>query len=236
LPKIIFTAEAQNADWYGDSPKPASGFIPDWYKKMSPWAGEKNKLEFPVGYNMPNATLKRCSPFLDSMLSGYMAILGEDLLVTQSPEGTNLRWRSADQVITGHSLPQFGGLPIPEEYVPDSVYKWQNDWGVSLPRGYSAMFFHPSNRIDLPFYTFSGIVDCDKYDMPVQFPFILKANFEGIIPAGTPVAQIMMIKREDWESQKKEYNKKDSAVRLKNFYRTLIGSYKKNYWSRKNYR
>jgi hypothetical protein len=46
-----------------------------------------------------------------------------------------------------------------------------------------------------------GIVDTDTYNAAVNFPFVLNEpnKFEGLIPAGTPIAQVIPFKREFWE-------------------------------------
>ena len=54
----------------------------------------------------------------------------------------------------------------------------------------------------MPFTIFSGVVDTDTYQVPVAFPFVLKEpNFEGMIPAGTPIAQVIPFKRESWKME-----------------------------------
>ena len=60
------------------------------------------------------------------------------------------------------------------------------------------LFTHPLNREDLPFRTLSGMVDCDRWrDGLVHFPALwIDPNFEGVLPAGTPVAQAIPIRRE----------------------------------------
>jgi predicted membrane-bound spermidine synthase len=51
-----------------------------------------------------------------------------------------------------------------------------------------------------PFTILPGIVDTDTYTAPVNFPFVLNdINFEGLIPAGTPIAQVIPIKRDEWQ-------------------------------------
>jgi hypothetical protein len=53
---------------------------------------------------------------------------------------------------------------------------------------------------DLPFTILPGVVDTDRYTAPVNFPFLINdPNFEGLIPAGTPIAQVIPFKREPWE-------------------------------------
>jgi hypothetical protein len=50
------------------------------------------------------------------------------------------------------------------------------------------------------FTILDGVVDTDKYTAPVNFPFVLNDwKFEGLIPAGTPVAQVIPFKRDSWE-------------------------------------
>jgi hypothetical protein len=58
---------------------------------------------------------------------------------------------------------------------------------------------HPINRYDLPFTSVSGLADYDVYPLPGNVSFHIKEGFEGTIPAGTPIMQIIPIKREDWE-------------------------------------
>ena len=57
------------------------------------------------------------------------------------------------------------------------------------------------NRFELPFLTTSSIVDNDKVHIPGTMPFFLRKGVQGILPAGTPYAQIIPFKREHWESE-----------------------------------
>jgi hypothetical protein len=54
------------------------------------------------------------------------------------------------------------------------------------------------NRFDLPFTTLTGLVHCDRYhDNWIHFPAHWRdANFSGVLPKGTPVAQCMPVKPE----------------------------------------
>ena len=48
------------------------------------------------------------------------------------------------------------------------------------------------------FTIMDGIVDTDSYNALVNFPFFLNDwSYEGLIPAGTPMAQVIPFKRED---------------------------------------
>lgn len=231
---ISFDPYTQEVSTIKTYPIPSIKFIPDWYKKIPSFSGGAKKLKFPIGDGMPNLTLKKCVPFLDAMTSGYMFYLPEDVYVEQLNEQPFIRWRSNDEVISWHSLDQFEGFHIPETH-HNMVAKWANHWMITLPKDYSILFSHPSNRIDLPFFTLSGLVSLESYSIPVQFPFILKKGFEGIIEAGTPVCQLTLIKNEQWKTEVKEYDAQRVYKNSKLFWKTFVGSYKKTFWKRHSY-
>jgi hypothetical protein len=235
MAKVIeFFPTTNSADLIKSYPKPAIGFIPAWYKSIKPFSSGDKKLRFPLDYGSPNLTLKRCVPFLDSITSGYMYVLSDDIYVEQIDGQPFIRWRTDDQVITWHSPEQFEGFYIPTEYTR-MVAKWHNEWVIKTPKGYNILFTHPSNRFDLPFHTITGLVDSDLYSQAVQFPFILRAGFEGIIEAGTPVCQLFLIKNEHWKSKVLKFDISRAYIDKKNFFKTFVGSYKKNFWKNKIY-
>jgi hypothetical protein len=86
----------------------------------------------------------------------------------------------------------------------------------------------------LPFQTFSGVVDTDSYTMPVNFPFLLRKDFEGVIPKGTPIAQVIPIRRDSWTSEKTQYLEKNRFM-LDDLRSTLSRAYKERFWNRKEY-
>jgi hypothetical protein len=115
-------------------------------------------------------------------------------------------------------------------------FNWFPNWCIQTPKGYSSIFMHPINRIDLPFYTLGGVIDTDKWGEAGNHPFLLKKNWEGIIPKNTPIIQVIPFKRENWNSEVdnnmmpeylKQLNRRDSY--LKDYY-------KKFGWSSKNYK
>ena len=71
--------------------------------------------------------------------------------------------------------------------------------------------------------------------MPVQYPFILKRGFQGIIEAGTPVCQLTIVKNEPWKTEVQKYDKNKVYKDRKSFFRTFTGSYKTNFWKRHSY-
>ena len=87
--------------------------------------------------------------------------------------------------------PKFKDLP--------SLPKFSNPWIIETPKGYSCFIISPVHR-ELPFEILPAVVDTDSYGGTVDFPFYLKdPNWEGLIPSGTPIAQVIPFKREDWK-------------------------------------
>jgi hypothetical protein len=212
-------------------------YIPDWYKKspLKIKGLEKSSL-VPTSPNATTSTYKKCSPFLDALTNGYIFSLTQDVEVTIKDDGFPfVMWRNNIlNPVTTHTNEQWEGLSYPEN-CHEYVYKWENYFAIKTPKGYSTLFTHPHNRYDLPFYTMSGIVDTDKYDGPVQFPFFLKRGFAGIIKAGTPLAQITFIKREKWFRGIEKYNEENFKKFRFDFLSTIERSYKKMSWQKKEY-
>ena len=50
----------------------------------------------------------------------------------------------------------------------------------------------------MPFYVLPAIVDTDKHPINVNFPFFIRKDFEGTLPMGTPIMQIIPFKRDIW--------------------------------------
>jgi hypothetical protein len=109
-------------------------------------------------------------------------------------------------------------------------------WCIKTPKGYSSVFTHPINRPDLPFYTLGGVIDTDKWGEAGSHPFLLKKGWEGIIPAGTPIIQIIPFKREGWVNK---VNRLMSGEYIKKIFlrdRYLKDFYKIFAWSSKSYK
>ena len=217
-------------------PKPAKNYIPEWYKKEKFFA-KKNSDTLD---SLSEITVKGCVPFLDTLTSGYMLELHQDIIVVKENNVVKIKWRdgpaplilrmSADEVKIFDS-----GIPTPIG-CSDDHWAWRFYFAIKVPRGYSALITHPFNRYDLPFISSSGIID-EFTPFSGQFSFWLKEGFEGIIPKGTPIAQLFPFKRDDWKSE----NDKDLTGSL-SFHsheklRTIgSGYYKKTFHRKKSYK
>ncbi len=69
MKEIIFT-NTYNVDI--DQPKPASQFIPKWYKNLESYIGGNKK---PDGDGKAQVTIKKCIPVFDAITAGYIICL-----------------------------------------------------------------------------------------------------------------------------------------------------------------
>lgn len=227
--KLILKYES-GVDVYPDIITPAKNHIPQWYKKIPQW---KNNEVFTMGKGF-NITVKHCMPFLDSLRSGYMIVLPNDLYVKNNNGAPYITWNNAD------FPPSWRDEPADPSLVPAGHYHneflWKTGTANTVPVGYSILFTHPLNRHDLPFTTLSGIVDGGLIMNPTgQIPFYIKEGFEGIIPQGTPIIQLIPFRQENWSIEKSKGLVEQSYKHNKQTISVISGWYKKTFWTRKNY-
>lgn len=242
--EIIFTKtlDVPN-DYY---PKPADKSIPDWYKNLESYIGGEKK---PTGEGQTTGTIKRCMPVFDAITGGYIIPTYVDIFISQKevfdqitnePTGKTIPWYEWPSLgpLGFHIIDQAPNYPNRKDLPKEAQYpKWHNPWSIKTPPGYSILFVQPFHR-ESPFTILPGVVDTDTYTAPVNFPFVLNDwGFEGIIPAGTPMAQVIPFKRESWEMSlgKEEDLIEQSKVATK--LRTkFFDSYKSQYRQPKEYK
>lgn len=233
--KITFRAFNSDAGLNGIIPSPASKALPKWFKSISQFIGNNKSFDLDSSNN-PNLTVKACSPFLDSLIAGYVIYLENDILVKKIDGEISVQWtRGGNNLVSSHSVEQIDSKQIPSGFYKIPL-KFENSWSIITPKGYSALIVHPLNRTDLPFYTLSGFVDTDDYHLPVNFPFVMRDDFEGIIEAGTPIAQIIPVKRELWAHKIEEFDANFSQKNWAKLKSKVFKSYKTQFWKRKDYK
>ena len=220
-------------DFYDDIFSTAKKNIPKWYKSV-PKLIKTDELNF---QGEPfRRSVKSCVPFLEALTVGYTINLPYDLFVTKNQDGgPYVYWRVNEEY-----APSWRQNPANLELVPlnhfDTEYTWKLNCSFVVPEGYSMLLTHPLNRYDLPFTTLSGVVDggyVTMYDGSV--PFYIKKDFEGLIPQGTPILQIIPFYNETWSSKKEHGLLKESDKNNRKTKSLMVGWYKKTFWKRKNY-
>lgn len=180
-------------------PIPAIKTIPPWYKKISPLR------ELYPGQN-PDFTIKKCIPVLDAFTTGYYLVTNYDLYynfnedINESTFSFDERvLESGSKPITMHPFEQIRGIELDNVYY-EYAYKFSNPYVIKTPPGYSCIFTAPFNVVT-PFYTITGVVDTDSHPLAVQFPFLMRRGFDGVIKSGTPIVQVIPFKRDEWKMQ-----------------------------------
>jgi len=213
-------------------PFPARKLMPDWFKALPPKLNKENRFK--------NSTIKRCAPFLDAMNVGWILPLAADVEFTTNGDasGVNYKWQFYRSMIENHSKAQISTDEAPNPNDPKPPMKFMNYWAIKVPKGYSILFTPPLNRPDPRFTCISGLVDCDGYFEFINFPFFFhEPNFVGIIPAGTPLVQVIPFKRDalfrdfetramtDAEHEELEFTRRQRSIH-ESHYRDYV-------WSRK---
>lgn len=230
---IKFRPWERFSEYLKDHPVPAVSKVPKWYKEMSKFINNE-KVPFIKGH-ITNLTVKMCPPFLDGLTCGYMIVTPMDIFVKKVGDDVIFTWNGEKVLVEKHDKLQFPGLIISDEFHKDA-YKFNTTNVIETPPGYSLLYTHPLNRVDLPFLSFSSVVDTDTYKiLPVNIPFLIKKDFEGIIEKGTPISQIIPIKRENWKHVIEPHSKEKSEFALLDLKSTIIRSYKNRWWIKKTY-
>ena len=241
--EIRFLAETKKAYDLENNPSPAKQHAPSWYRHTKKYQGASGNdsnslLEHVKSLDSPSPmhfTYKNCIPFIDAMTMGYMITLPATIVVIQKQVGSErlpfVHWRTDWPIVDSPENETTANFPRPSGCA-GSMFRWINNWKVETPPGYSLLVTHPIHRHDLPFTTITGVVDTDKHVNPIILPFFFKEGFEGEIPVGTPIAQIIPIKRDNWESSKGVLVEVHGVNKIKV---PFMKAYKSLWWTRKSY-
>jgi hypothetical protein len=238
MEKIFFVhnlttqSEPYNLELVHWKPEPASKHLPEWYKSIENYVhGNKKK---PTEHQNTSGTIKKCNPVFDALTAGYYIFTSTDIFIEEKDGIPYYQWKSND-VISFHDGIQAKGHPFLRNE-NENMPKYINVWGIKTSKGYSSLIIPPVHR-DNPLIVLGGIVDTDVYHVPVNFPFVVKPGFTGLVPAGTPIAQIIPIKRANWQM---ELGGKELVMESKKMFVKLTSvffdAYRNNYWVRKSYK
>lgn len=214
-------------------PVPAYKEVPDWYKNMASSMETTDLLK-----TAETETIKKCMPVFDVMTAGYLIKTYTDIFFTKSESNPdnyewNWSWDKDEKPVEMH--PAFQLMNYKNNPSILGAPKFTNPWGIATPKGYSCLFIHPVHRREYGGRILEGIVDTDNYHGAVNFPFMLNPGFEGLIPAGTPIAQVIPFKRDSFKMIIEKDNVKTTndsiAVRTK-----YINGYKSLFRVKKEYK
>jgi len=244
--KIIeFSAHEDYFALKQDFPTPIKFNIPEWFKNLE--------------HSMSYKTIKGCVPFLDSLTSGYLLKMPQDLYIRHNVdneiEGKKIKdsfqtyalhdqevilkakYVNLNSGLDSHTLKQVEGSPFIEKNKNLPFYKILNPWKIVTPKGYSCLFVPPLNNSDDRFSIISAIVDTDTFPNEINFPIVINGDkypvLETTFKKGTPYVQVIPFKRDNWKMSIKSRSQK--AIQNSRIFYGLkvINVYKNKYWSKK---
>lgn len=170
-------------------PVAAKAHLPDWFRRL-PASDPALRSATDSGL-----TVKRCMPFLDAMLTGFILPVAATVRLEIKDGGATVTagWEFDRPMVSNHGAHQVAGHPA----APSPPCKFHNYWSIRTPKGWSCLFLPPLNRADPVFEPVAGIVDTDTYVAPIHFPFFARAP-DGLyeIEKGTPLVQVIPFRRD----------------------------------------
>jgi len=240
MPHITFDIHPDLIDLV-PHPRPASKFVPDWYKDMKntcPMKERANDRGDHVTIDAP--TVKMCLPVRDYLTSGYIIPAWKDHRVLRNSAGhmeSIFEHEMNDGYSMGcswHGIHQFEKSPLSEFSDGQKMLKIINPWRIKTPKGYSCLFYSPFYQKS-DFTILPAIVDTDTHDVPVNFPTIVTSD-DAYLKMGDPLVQVLPFKRESWSHKVEAASEK--SVKKANLKNALLwGSFYTQFdWKRKVFR
>jgi hypothetical protein len=144
----------------------------------------------------------------------------------------------ANDMFATHAPEQYDHYPIDTTKYHKQLFRIMPFWAVKTPEGYSTLFMHPLHKDPLPFVAIQGFIDTDKFITDGHLSILVEKDFKGVIKQGTPLAQVIPFKREDWKMELvptsesgAELTKQRLSLRS-----NFVHSYKNKYRSKKEYK
>jgi len=133
--KIQFIPESEVYEVLEAYPKPATAFIPKWFKDMPEKVNpsSNNKL---LNTGNPNSTVKHCSPFLDSLTSGYIFSLPSDVQISKDFSSVSFPFylRKDFEGIIKKGTPIAQVIPFKRETWQSEIVPYGNDKNIKHSR------------------------------------------------------------------------------------------------------
>jgi hypothetical protein len=222
-------------------PLPAVKCLPDWYRKMASSMKGKGEPRTTIEDDrlVLYSTIKQCMPVLDVLSIGYMLRLPVDLQVTKLENGEyTFHWTAEnpfDSWIENHPMGQVNAKYFTDRQSGSYVYKVICPFTINTPKGYSCLFIPPLYR-DNKIKILEGLVCTDTFPI-VNFPFFINTDEdEFILEAGTPIAQIIPIKRENWSSESLQGDLNENGQYLSKLTSLILNRYKRLFRESVKYR
>lgn len=231
---INFVAQSEHVIQVRTKPVPAKDLLPSWWKDLSVYSNDEKKLRLNP---YPNVTVKRCFPTLDALTSGYIFTLWADLEVTIDKHGSHyVRWLVNEPPISVWSGDQTRGFELSTGYQSNPIFKYHHGWTIKTPKNFSCLFVNPFGYEDSPIKSIAGVVDTDEFAGEINAPFTFKEGWEGILPVGTPMFQVIPFERQSWSSNVSLKAEGEHIIDLDKMDKLINSAYGRLFHKKKRYR
>lgn len=179
------------------------------------------KVNAPLGASVKHVA--RCPGIISISKTGWIQRSYQDIVIKTNGDGAGFSWRtSIDQasLTSGHewnynyvSMHDENTIAPYNELKPNTlktILKIQSPWVVYIPKGYYLLCSPIAYPDDNRFTAAYGLLDGDQGPnfLNVQL-FWHRLNSEELIPAGTPLAQYFLIKKEDIDCEVASFTQQD---------------------------
>jgi hypothetical protein len=183
----------------------------NWFRNATE-VFKKQKTNIPPGMSLPH--IARCPGIISISKNGWIQRSYQDILIHTNGDGVSFNWSTPlnqSKHSTEHewnydyvSLHDDKTLSIYQDLKPNTlktIVKIQSPWIVYVPPGYQLLCLPIPYPDDNRFTAAIGILDGDQGPnfLNVQL-FWHSLNSREIIPAGTPLAQYFLVKKEEIET------------------------------------
>lgn len=205
MPTIEFNTTNEKA-FKEYRPVVAKHIHPNWWKEMR------------VNHHGRD-NIKMCPSMMDVLGTGYYIVCQDDIKIEYPKDdldgSPNYKLgqfakcpHNPNYETSGHPREQFPDFEyakadVEEDLKDNNAVKIRIPWSVTTPLGYSCLYLDPFLFQNRWFQAWQGIMDTDKYTggdlngLVILYP---KTREEFVIPAGTPIVQIVPYRRESWKA------------------------------------
>lgn len=235
MKKITFKALEEKYNTLERLPIPASKKIPNWFKDINLRGDRVKTNELYVKANENNSTFKKCIPMLDALTLGYIIETQYDVLLKHVDNNWDLSWKTKEEIFEPHAE-HTAKIETPYGYYP-RVAKYTYRRIPVTPKGYSSLIISPLGYNKLPFKAVAGVVDTDTNISSFALPVWVSKNHKGIVKHGTPLAQVIPFKRDNWQMVSDYFKNDEYYIQEQNSWgRFITNHYAKKIWQKKTFK
>ena len=203
---------------------PANKILPEWFKNLPPKIKHTGVADA--------GTVKRCPGIMRYLSYGYVIRTWADVTITTDMKHNNIHFEYSEDESHGgrKNVFKYFGLgkpislmtetsfgndaPYPNFYFKN-VLKWAVGWYAWLPKGYDLWFAPLQYDFNPNFTASTGILDTRITEQLNVQVFWHPTEEKVFIPAGTPLVQLIPIKRDSLDFHIEDDEDKFHEARLK---------------------